>query len=98
MPKIFITPYAKTESLVLSEQINLAKQIRLKVQNALAQQSFHEISSFKLSPGTTMPISNILEEISQNISKMDQNLYSTKANMEEILHANSPENEFVSLS
>lgn len=98
MPKIFITPCPKTKPLALSEQISLAKQLRLKFQNALAQQRFHENSSFKLSPGTTMPLSNILEDISQNISKMDQNLYSTKANMEDILRANSPENEFVSLN
>ena len=98
MPKIFVTPCAKAETLAPSEQINRVRQLCLKVQNALIQQSFHENSSFKLKPGTAMPISNILEDISQNISKMDQNLYSTKANMEEILRANSQGNEFVSLS
>ena len=98
MPEIFLTPCSKTKTLTISEQINRAKQLRLKIQNALAIQGFNEDSNFKLSPSTAMPISNILENISQNISKMDQNLYSTKANMEEILRANSPENEFVSLS
>jgi len=97
MPKIFITPCPENKTFTLSEQISRAKQLCLKVQNALIQQSFHENSCFRLKPGTAMPISSILEDISQNISKMDQNLYSTKANMEEILHTSSSNNEFVAL-
>ena len=98
MPEIFTTPYARTKSIAISEQVNLARQSHLKVQDALSQQTFSEHSNFTLSPNTAMPISNILEDISQNISKMDQNLYSTKANMEEILHTNSNDREFVSLN
>lgn len=96
MPKIFTTPCAKNKSLTLCEQVSLARQSRLKVQNALTQQGFSDNSSLKFSPAA-VPISEILEEISQNISKMDQNLYTAKTNMEEILHANSNDNEFVSL-
>jgi hypothetical protein len=97
MPQIFTTPCVKTKPNAISEQIRLARQSRLKVQNALAQQIFSENSSLKLSPNTAVPISEILEGISQNISKMDQNLYTAKANMEEILRVNSNDNEFVSL-
>ena len=98
MPKIFIMPGAKAKPLNSAEQIHLVRQIRLKVQNALSRGFFHGNSALKLSPNTTMSISNLLEDISQNISKMDQNLYSTKTNMEEILRTNPSENEFVSLN
>ena len=98
MPKIFITPCAKAEPVDSAEQIRLAGQTRLKVQNVLAKQGFSENSSLKLIPNTAILISNILEDISQNISKMDQNLYSAKTNIEEILRTNSNDNEFVSLN
>ena len=97
MPNIFITPCAKDRSNTISEQVSLARQSRLKVQAALAQQAFSETSNLKLNNTTAVPISEILEDISQNISKMDQNLYTAKANMEEILRVNSNDNEFVSL-
>ena len=97
MPEIFITPYMKAEPLALRRQVSLARQSRLKVQAALAQQTFSETSNLKLNNTIAVPISEILEGISQNISKMDQNLYTTKANMEEILRVNSNNNEFVSL-
>ena len=97
MSKIFKTPCPKVEPIALREQISLGKQSRLRVQNALAKQVFNENSSLRLSPNTAMPISEVLESISQNISKMDQNLYTAKANMEEILRANSNDTEFVSL-
>lgn len=98
MPEIFTTADARTRKVAISEQVDLARKSRLRIQNALAQQTFSENSNLKLSPNTAMPISNILENISQNISKMDQNLYSAKANMEEILRANSTDSEFVSLN
>jgi len=97
MPKIFTTPCAKAEPKALHEQFRLARQSRLKVQAALAQQAFSETSNLKLNNTIAVPISEILEGISQNISKMDQNLYTAKANMEEILRVNSNDNEFVSL-
>jgi hypothetical protein len=96
MPEIFKTPCTKTKAL--DEQLSLAKQSRLKVQAALAQQIFSEHSSLNLSSNSVMSIPNIFEDISQNIAKMDQNLYSTKANMEEILRTNSNDKELVSLS
>jgi hypothetical protein len=83
--------------IALCEQIRLGRQSRLKVQTALAQQTFGETSTLKLNNSIAFPISEILEGISQNISKMDQNLYSAKANMEEILRTSSNDNEFVSL-
>jgi len=91
MPQIFVTPGAGNE-LSPAEQISLAGQARLRVQNILARRHFNV--NFELN---TITISKMLEEIAQNISKMDQNLYSTKANMEEILHTSSSNNEFVAL-
>jgi len=97
MPKIFTTPLAKTKPNAISEQVSFARQTRLKVQNALADHTSSEKPGLKFPPKTAVPISEILEGISQNISKMDQNLYTAKANMEEILRVNSNNNEFVSL-
>lgn len=98
MPKIFKTPNGKTKPKSICEQISLGRQSRLKVQNALAHQAFSENPGLKFPPNAAVPISNMLEEISQNLSKMDQNLYSTKANMEEIIRSNNNNNEFVSLN
>lgn len=98
MPEIFTSPRKRAKKKSMFEQFHLALQSRLKVQNALAEQTFIENSALKLNLKASMPISNILEDISQNISKMDQNLYSTKANMEEILRTNLADNEFVSLN
>ena len=97
MPGIFVTPSTKNK-LSPAEQIHLARQARLKVQNILARRHFNANSGLNTISNTTISISNMLEEITRNISKMDQNLYSAKANMEEILRTNNSNNEFVSLS
>ncbi len=87
----------KQEAPASHRQSRPARQTRLNVQNALAQQTFGETSTFTLNNDTAKPISEVLEDISQNISKMDQNLYAAKANTEEILRADSNDTEFVSL-
>ena len=97
MSRIFTTPCRKAKPNAISEQVSLARQSRLKVQAALDQQTCSETSNLKLNNTIAVPISEILEGISQNISKMDQNLYTAKANMEEILRVNSNDTEFVSL-
>lgn len=98
MPRIFTTLKAKDETLSPEEQIRLARKTRLKVQNILAGQHFSGNYAPNTIQNTAISISHILEEIARNISKMDQNLYSTKANMEEILRTNNSSNEFVTLN
>ena len=83
--------------ITLHEQAHLVRQTRLRIQNILAKQTFGETVNLKLNNTIAMPISEILEDISQNISKMDQNLYTAKASMEEILRVDSNDREFVSL-
>ncbi len=97
MPRTFVTPSSKNQALSKSEQIALARGTRLKVQNILAEHHFSANSSITAISNTALSISNMLEEITHNISKMDQNLYSAKANMEELLRTNSSNNDFIAL-
>ena len=84
------------EPLSLAKQTGLARQTRLNVQNTLVQEQPGEIGSFNLN-NTVKPVSEVLEDISRNISKMDQNVYAARSNMEEILRANVSNTEFVSM-
>ena len=97
MPGIFVTPNVKTKIPSPAKQISIARQSRLKVQNILARRYFKANSTPEV-PNSAISISNMLEEITRNISKMDQNLYSAKANMEEIIRMNISNDESVSLN
>lgn len=81
----------------LYHRTRLVRQIRLKVQQALAEPVFDATAGLKLSHNTLKPMAEVLEEISRNISKMDQNLYAARAGMEEIRRVKPDKSEFVSL-
>lgn len=81
----------------LYNQVRLARQTRLNIQNALVREQVNETCGFNFNNNIEKPISEVLEDISRNISKMDQNVYAARANMEDVLRANSNTPEFVSL-
>ena len=95
MTKIFTTPCSKrkNDKSCFKNEAGEARQKRLRVQNALA----NKLPALKVNKSIAKPISALLDDISQNILKMDQNLYTTKVNMEEMLRTNSSDKEFVSL-
>jgi hypothetical protein len=102
MKEIFTTPYkrksAKKAIAGASEQAYLAKQKILAVNAALEPPEDFTGSSFKCCSQNVKPISEIMENISRNISKMDQNIYFAKAGIEKIMRQSSTQNNVVSLN
>ena len=102
MKEIFTTPYkrksAKKAIAGANEQAYLAKQKILAVNAALEPAEELSNSIFKHCPQNTKSIAEIMENISKSISKMDQNLYSTKAGIEKIMRQSSTQNNIVSLN
>jgi hypothetical protein len=83
----------------LYEQSDFARRTRQHIQNTLDRTSAGcEISVPSPLNAPAASINGILEEVSRNISKIDQNLYSAKTCMEEILRTNSGSRESVSLN
>ena len=95
MTKIFTTPCQKKKNDKSCPQnmVGEVRQRRLCVQNALA----NKFSELKINKNIAKPISTLLDDISQNMLKMEQNLYTTKVNMEAMLRAKANDKEFVSL-
>lgn len=85
--------------LSLYEQNCFARQTRQHIQNILDRTGvFSEIPAPALPNIQAASVNGILEEVSRNIAKMDQYLYSAKNCMEEILRVNSGRQESVSLN
>ncbi|MDD5596763.1 MAG: hypothetical protein PHV82_02395 [Victivallaceae bacterium] len=86
-------PEVSETPLSLYEQSCFARRTRQHIRNILEQPSIPgEV------PGPAASVTGILEEVSRNIAKMDQNLYSAKSCMEEILRAGSARHDSVSLN
>ena len=98
--RVFL-PFSKKPKSTSPEELHLARQYVLQIHNALASKLSKDSTSFDLSGSKTGTAYVLLEEIAQNISKIDQNLYCTKNNVEETLRSsknNSTPHDIVSLN
>jgi hypothetical protein len=102
MKELFTTPYKKKSASKAPagarEQAYSTKQKILAVNSVL--ESAEELADLDLKyhSASSKPASEIVENISRNISRIDHNLYSARNDLEKLTRLNSTRDNIVSLS